>query len=151
MVIVWIVIAVLLIAVEMHHLAFYAMFAAAGAVAAALVAVVAPSFVPVQVVVAGSVAGVGMVFVRPYMSRAFAHRGPGVRIGGVHGGLIAARGITLDEVGSDAAGHVRLLGENWLAVTWDDRPIRPATPVIVMGVTGTTLTVRAADEQLELS
>ena len=61
-------------------------------------------------------AGVGVAVVRPYMSRAFAHRGPGVRIGGVHGGLIAARGVTVDEVGSDTVGHVRILGETWLAV-----------------------------------
>lgn len=151
MAIVWIVIAVVLIAVELHHLAFFALFAAVGAAAAALVALIAPSVVPLQIGVAVAIAGVGIVLVRPYMSRAFARRGPGVRIGGVHGGLIAARGITLDEVSSAPVGHVRILGENWLAVAWDDEPIQPATPVIVMGVTGTTLTVRAAEQQWELS
>jgi membrane protein implicated in regulation of membrane protease activity len=151
MAIVWIVLAVVLIAVEMHHLAFFAMFGAAGAAAAAVVALIAPSLVPLQIIVAIGVAAVGVVAVRPYMSRAFAHRGPGVRIGGVHGGLVAARGVTLDQVGSDAAGHVRILGEKWLAVTWDGQPIPPATPVIVTDVTGTTLTVRAAEQQWELS
>jgi membrane protein implicated in regulation of membrane protease activity len=151
MTIVWIVIAVVLIGVELHHLAFYAMFAAAGALAAAVAAVIAPSVVPLQIGVAAVVAGAGIVVVRPYVSRAFAPRGPGVRIGGVHGGLIAARGITLDEVSSERVGHVRILGESWLAVTWDGQPIQPRTPVIVMDVTGTTLTVRAAEEQWELS
>ena len=61
----------------------------------------------------------------------------------MHGGLISSRGITLDVVGSDlAAGHVRILGENWLAVAASDGPIPPETPVIVIAVTGTTLTVR---------
>jgi len=151
MAIVWTVIAVALIAVELHHLAFYAMFGAAGAAAAAVVAVVAPSLVPVQVIVAIGVAAVGTVFVRPYMSRAFAQRGPGVRIGGVHGGLVAARGVAVDEVGTNPAGHVRLLGETWLAVAWNGERIPPQTPVIVMGVTGTTLTVRAAEQQWELT
>ena len=142
MVIVWIVLAVVLIAVEMHHFAFFAMFGAAGALAAAAIAVVAPSVIALQIVVAVVVAAAGIVLVRPFVSRTFAVRGPGVRIGGVHGGLIAARGIAIDEVGSHPTGHVRILGENWLAVSWDDEPIEPTTPVIVMGVTGTTLTVR---------
>lgn len=104
--IVWIVIAVVLVAVELHHLAFFAIFGAAGAAAAAVVAVVAPSLIPLQIAVAVAVAGIGVVAGRPYMSRAFARRGPGVRIGGVHGGLIAARGVTLDEVGGLSLIHI---------------------------------------------
>ena len=151
MALVWIVSAAVLVVIEVHHLAFFAMFAAAGAVAAAIVALVAPSVVSLQIGVAVAVAGAGIVIVRPYMSRAFAHRGPGVRIGGVHGGLVAARGVTLDDVNRHEIGHVRILGEKWLAIAWDDEPIRPATPVIVMSVTGTTLMVRAAEQQGELS
>lgn len=145
MAIIWVVLAVVLIAVELHHLAFYAMFGAAGAAAAALVAVIAPGLVPAQVGAGVAVATAGVVLVRPYVSQAFAHRGPGVRIGGVHGGLIAARGVTLDEVGTTEAGHVRLLGERWLAVASFGDPIPPETPVIVTAVSGTTLTVRIAE------
>jgi membrane protein implicated in regulation of membrane protease activity len=151
MAIVWIVIGVLLLAIELHHLAFFAMFGAVGAAAAAVVAFVAPSLVPLQIAVAVAVAAVGLVVVRPYMSRAFAHRGPGVSIRGVHGGLIAARGVTLDEVGHDSVGHVRLMGENWLAIAGFGSPIPPDTPVIVTNVVGTTLTVRVAEEHLEHS
>ncbi|MDO8364087.1 MAG: NfeD family protein [Actinomycetota bacterium] len=151
MVIVWVVIAAALVAVEMHHLAFYAMFAAAGALAAALVAVLAPSVVPLQIGVGIGVAAAGILLVRPYVSRAFAPRGPGARIGGVHGGLVASRGITLDDVTSEPVGHVRILGERWLAVAWEGQPIQPQTPVIVMDVTGTTLTVRAAEQPWELT
>jgi len=144
--VVWIVIGVVLLAVELHHLAFFAMFGAAGAGAAAAVAAVAPSAVPVQIGAAVAVAAIGVVGVRPHMSQAFARRGPGVRIAGVHGGLVGARGVTIDDVGSDTTGHVRLLGETWLATTLDDAPIPPATPVIVQTVVGTTLTVRAVEQ-----
>jgi membrane protein implicated in regulation of membrane protease activity len=100
--------------------------------------------------VAVVVAAVGLVVVRPHMSRAFAHRGPGLVIGGVHGGLVGAKGITTDEVGSHAGGHVRLLGENWLAATASfSPPIPPATHVIVTAVVGTTLTVTPAYEEYE--
>jgi membrane protein implicated in regulation of membrane protease activity len=148
---VWIVMCVLLVAVELHHMAFFAMFGAAGAAASAVVAAVAPSAVLVQVGVAVGVATAGVVLVRPQMSHAFAHRGPGTAIGGVHGGLVGARGLTIDEVRLDADGHVRLLGENWLAVTADGSLIPPSTPVIVTRVVGTTLTVRAAEEYWELT
>jgi membrane protein implicated in regulation of membrane protease activity len=151
MAIVWIVLAVALVAVELHHFAFFAMFGAIGAAAGALVALLAPSAVPLQVMVALAVTGIGVVMGRPYMSRAFARRGPGVRIAGVHGGLVSSRGITLDEVTTEPTGHVRILGEKWMAVSCFGDRIAPATPVIVVGVTGTTLSVRAADPELELS
>jgi membrane protein implicated in regulation of membrane protease activity len=142
----WIVLALVLLAVELHHLAFFAMFGAAGAAAAAIVALISPDAVAVQILVAIGVAVAGVIIVRPYVSKAFDHRGPDERIAGVHGGLISARGITLDEVGRDAdIGHVRILGENWLAVAADAEPIPPQTPVIVTDITGTTLTVRPAE------
>ncbi len=71
-------------------------------------------------------------------------------IGGVHGGLVGAKGITTDEVGPLPGGHVRLLGENWLAATATFSPsIPPATHVIVTAVVGTTLTVTPAYEEYE--
>ena len=147
----WILIGVVLLAVELHHLAFFAMFGAAGAFAASVVALLAPWSIPVQVLVAVAVAALGLGLVRPHMSEAFAHRGPGVRIGGVHGGLIGATGVAVDEIGSQPSGHVRLLGEQWLAVTVDGEPIPPSTPVFVIGVVGTTLKVRAIDNAWELT
>jgi membrane protein implicated in regulation of membrane protease activity len=148
---VWIVLCVVLIGVELHHLAFFAMFGAVGSGAAAVVAVAAPSHVVVQACVAVGVATAGVAFVRPKMSEAFARRGPGTAIRGVHGGLIGARGLTVDEVRLDASGHVRLLGETWLAVTATESLIPPSTAVIVTNVVGTTLTVRAAEEYWELT
>ena len=57
--IVWVVVAVVLFLVELRHLAFYALFGAVGSLAAAIVAAVAPSAVPLQLGVAVGVAGVG--------------------------------------------------------------------------------------------
>lgn len=139
---VWIIIAVLLVAVEMHHLAFFAVFAAAGAVAAAVVAAFAPSAYGWQVAVASAVAIIGVVAVRPYVSRAFAHRGEGIVVHGVHGGLVGAQAMTIDEVTAHATGHVYLLGESWLAVTTDGITIAPGTAVQIAAVKGTTLTVK---------
>jgi membrane protein implicated in regulation of membrane protease activity len=139
----WIVLALVLVAVELHSVAFFALFGAIGSAAAAIVALVAPDAIAVQIAVAIIVAIIGIALVRPYVAKAFSTRAPGDRIAGVHSGLISARGVTLDVVGSDiAAGHVRLLGEIWLAITATGEPIPPATPVIVTAINGTTLTVR---------
>jgi membrane protein implicated in regulation of membrane protease activity len=142
-IVVWVLVAALLLAVELHHLAFFACFGAAGALAAAAVAVAAPDAVVLQVGVGVGVAAVGIAAVRPYVSKAFARSHDGAVIHGVHGGLIGARGTTIDEVPFGTYGHIRLLGETWLAVAADEKSIAPATPVIVTAVTGTTLTVKS--------
>ncbi len=139
---VWIIIAVLLLALEMHHLAFFAVFAAAGALAAAGVAGFYPTAYGAQIATAAVVAVLGVVLVRPYVSRAFARHSEGAIVHGVHGGLVGAQAMTLDEINTNTAGHVYLLGETWLAVTNDGSTIAPGTPVDIAAVTGTTLTVK---------
>lgn len=142
MVVVWLVLGVGLMAVELHHLAFYALFAAIGAFAAAVVALVAGDAIGAQVAVALATAAVGLVAVRPYVSRAVLHR-PGSRVAhGVHGGLVNTEAVALDRIGDrDAPGHVRLSGERWLAVSGSGAPIDAGTTVLVTAVEGTTLTV----------
>jgi membrane protein implicated in regulation of membrane protease activity len=55
---------------------------------------------------------------------------------------VGQEAVTLDEVGdSEEIGHVRLVGERWLAVSGSGAPIPPDTPVLVTAVQGTTLTV----------
>ena len=64
MVVVWLVLGVVLLLFELHHLAFYALFGAIGCLAAAGVAAFAPSAIPVQGAVAVGVALAGVVTVR---------------------------------------------------------------------------------------
>jgi membrane protein implicated in regulation of membrane protease activity len=145
-VVLWLVVGVVLLLFEMHHLALYALFGAAGAFAAAVVAAVAPGAVPAQVSVAAGVAVAGVVAVRPYVSRALDARKTGHVIRGVHGGLVGGEAVTLDEVGdAHRGGHVRLTGERWLAVSGAGTVIPPHAPVIVTAVQGTTLVVWPLD------
>ena len=147
MVVVWVVLVVVLVAFELHHLAFFAMFGAVGAAAAAVVAVIAPEAIVAQILVAVAVAAIGVVAVRPYVSATFSRRGDGAVVHGVHGGLVGARGVTVDEVPFLERGHVRLLGETWLAVAADEKAIAASTPVVVVAVSGTTLTVKSVPER----
>ena len=87
----WVVLAVIFVAAELHSIAFFAVFGAAGSVAAAIVALFADEAYALQIAVAIVVAVLGVLLVRPYVSKVFESHGPGDRIGGVHGGLISAR------------------------------------------------------------
>lgn len=149
MTIVWIAIGVVLIAVELHHLAFYALFAALGCFAGAAVASVAPDAVAVQVVTAVLVAAGGIVFARGRVSVAFTQRHAGDQVTGVHGGLVGQEVVTLDLVGGlDGVGHVLLAGERWRAISGSDDPIPARTKVLVTAIRGTTLVVWPTDGSL---
>jgi membrane protein implicated in regulation of membrane protease activity len=144
--VVWIAVGVVLIAVELHHMAFYALFAALGCFAAAVVSAVAPGAVAAQVATGVVVAAAGIVLVRGRVSAAVAHHYDGEHVPGVHGGLIGQEVLTLDRVGGpDEVGHVRLAGERWRAVSGSDIPIPAGTTVLVTAVRGTTLTVWPVD------
>jgi membrane protein implicated in regulation of membrane protease activity len=136
---------VVLILLELHHLAFYALFVAIGAFAAGIVALVAPDAYVLQAIVATAVSIAGVILIRPYVSNVYhRHRGGHVAIG-VHGGLVGQQAVTLDEVGDQhQIGHVRLAGERWLAFT-DGPKIEAGRSVYVSAVRGTTLEVWPVD------
>jgi membrane protein implicated in regulation of membrane protease activity len=146
-VIAWLVLGALLLLFEMHHMAFFAMFGAIGSFAGAVVAALAPEAIPVQAGVALGVSLVGVVAVRPYVSREFDRRRAGFSVKGVHGGIVGHEGLTLDEVGAaHHVGHVQLTGERWLAVSGSGQPLAAGTVVVVTAVQGTTLVVWPVDE-----
>ncbi len=146
MAVAWLVLGIVLVAVELTHFAFFALFAAMGAFAAAGVAWVAPSALPLQVLVAILVSALGIWLVRPLVSTAFHRRHGGHVSPGVHGGLVGQEVTTLDDVGSSGhPGHVRLAGERWLAVSGADQTIAAGTRVLVTAVAGTTLVVWPVD------
>jgi membrane protein implicated in regulation of membrane protease activity len=149
LIIAWIALAVALLALELHHGAFYALFGAIGCVAGALVALVLPGAIPVQILATAAVAGLGILLVRPRVSAAFGQRQEGHRPRGVHGGLVGQEVVTLDVVGGhDQVGHVQLAGERWRAMSGADRSIPAGTTVVVTAVEGTTLVVWPADGYL---
>ena len=152
MVIFWAVLGVLLLLFELRHLAFYALFGGVGALAAAGVAVALPGAVIAQVAVAVFVSVVGVLTVRPMVSRAFHHGSDGSVVArGVHGGIVGQQALTLDVVGrAQAPGHVRFSGERWLALSGSDAPIPAETTVVVTAVSGTTLVVWPVDTSVDL-
>jgi membrane protein implicated in regulation of membrane protease activity len=151
MIVVWVVAGLALLAVELHTVAFYAVFLAVGSFAAAILLVIFPdSPIWAQAVVAAVAALAGMFALRPWMSRAlFQHRG-GLVSRGVHGGLVGQEALTLDTIGDEHhPGHVLLASERWLAVTDSREPLIPDQAVGVAAVRGTTLLVRPLPRSAE--
>jgi len=144
MLLLWVVSGLVLLAVELHTVAFYALFLGIGSLAAAVLVVFVPdSPIWAQALLAAVVAVVGMFALRPFVSRAFLRRRDGVVSFGVHGGLIGQEALTLDAIGDEHhAGHVALASERWLAVTDQPEPVGPDVTVVVAAVRGTTLVVR---------
>jgi inner membrane protein len=146
MVVAWLVLGVVLLAFEMRHLAFYALFGAIGCFAACVTALFVPN-IPAQVAVAAAVATVGIVALRPMVSTRFnAHEDHG-RLGrGVAGTLVGEEVMTLDRVGdAHEPGHVKLAGERWLATSGSGSAIPQGCRVLVTAVSGTTLVVWPVD------
>jgi inner membrane protein len=149
LVIVWIAAAVVLLAVELHHFAFYVLFAGIGCFAGAVVALIAPGAIAAQVLAAVLVAVLGIVLIRPHMSQALLARHGPHHSRGVHGGFVGQEVVTLDLVGGvGRVGHVELAGERWLAISGGDIALPPGTKVLVTGVEGTTLIVWPAGGHL---
>jgi membrane protein implicated in regulation of membrane protease activity len=144
-VVIWVLLAIGFLYFELHHLAFYALFLAIGCATAAVVAVAVPEAYLAQgaTMAVVSVAGVGLL--RPSLRAAYERRHPhSPAARGVHGGIVGQEAITLDVVGDEhAPGHVRLIGERWLAVsdTGSVATIPAGTRVFITAVRGTTLVV----------
>ena len=141
----WFVAALALLVVELHSSTFYAIFLAAGAFAAGVLAFFVPdSQVWIQAALALVVAMGGVVIVRPWLSPRLRRRGEPPLTPGVHGGFVGQTALALDAIGDELhPGHVRLAGETWMAFS-ESLPIADGDPVIVTAVRGTTLAVRPA-------
>jgi membrane protein implicated in regulation of membrane protease activity len=139
----WLVVAVVFIVIEVTNLAFFALFAAAGALAAAIVSGVGGSTL-LQVVAFAVVALGGLVLLRRPLLGAFGHRRAGALKSGV-AALVGQRATVVDRVDkADIAGRVHARGEDWPAITYDDQPCEPGQVVEVIDIEKTRLVVTAS-------
>jgi membrane protein implicated in regulation of membrane protease activity len=140
--VVWLLAGLVLVGMEVHTQAFYALFLALGSFAATLVALF-PTDVWLQAVIGAAVALVGTLAVRPTLSRISArHLGPKLTMPGASDNLVGQAALTLEPVGDENhPGHARLFNERWLAVTASPGGVPAHVQVTVVEVRGTTLVV----------
>ena len=138
----WLIVGLLLVALEVHSQAFFAIFLAVGAFAATIVSAVGLPIWVTAVVFAGVSLG-GTLLIRPSLKRISDRRmGPRLALPGASDSLVGSRALTLDQVGDEHhPGHARLAGEKWLAVSEEPGGVAAQTQVMVVEVRGTTLVV----------
>ncbi len=142
---IWIPAGLVLLAVEIHQQAFYALFVAIAAFAAAIVDLAGFS-IWIQAVTFAAVGLGGVAAIRPLTVRRLHHPDDQLRLPGIFGGFVGQPALALDEIGDEHhPGHAKIAGETYLAVTDGPSPLAAATKVIVAGVRGSTLLVRADD------
>ncbi len=143
----WVALTVAFIVLEVHTQAFYALFVAVGAAAAAIAALVRADLWLQGVLFAALTVG-GWALIRPTLRARFERSAPIPKVRGIQAsadGLVGQPAMTVDTVGDEHhPGHALFAGERWLAVTDATEPLPAQVPVVVVAVRGTTLLVRAA-------
>ncbi|UAL31578.1 NfeD family protein [Nocardioides rotundus] len=131
----WLGVAIVLAGLEMLSLDLILIMLAAGAVAGMVMAIIGLPFA-VQALVAAGTALAMLAFVRPSMARRM-HGGPDLEIG--HGKLVGTQGTVTERITGLEPGRVRLSGEIWSALPYDETLVIEAdTPVEVLEIRGAT-------------
>lgn len=138
----WLLVAVGFGIVEVTNLALFALFAAVGAVAAAVASGAGGGPLAQTVVFAAvSVGGVALVR-RPVVRALGPRRGRALRSGVA--GLVGQHGTVVSRVAGDKVpGAVHVRGEDWPAISYDDRAYEPGELVEVLDIESTRLVVTA--------
>jgi membrane protein implicated in regulation of membrane protease activity len=135
----WLVAAILFGILEVATVAFFAVFIAAGALAAALVAQLGAGIV-VQVLVFGMVSLLGLIALRPFAVRRLRHRGHALVSGA--DAMLGQHVVVVDAIpGTGEPGHVLISGERWPAISGNGATIEPGRTVVVLELRRTTLVV----------
>jgi membrane protein implicated in regulation of membrane protease activity len=138
----WLVVALAFVVAEVVTLAFFAGFFAVAALGGALAAALGGDFLTQGLVVfVISVAGIALA--RPPLMRYLTRRRSGPIVSGAQE-MVGKVGVVEDRITGAAEherGHVRILGESWLAVSADGSAVDAGREVRVIDIQRTTLVV----------
>ena len=137
----WLIVAAVFTLVEVTNLALYALFVAAGALAAAVTSA-AGGDLALQLVAFGVVTIGGVTIARrPLLAAVEGRRHHRPLVSGAHG-LIGQVGTVVEQVhGPHHPGLVRARGEDWPALSYDDEPHEPGEVVLIVDLERTRLVV----------
>lgn len=131
----WLSLAIVLAGLEMLSLDLILIMLAAGA-AVGMVLAIAGLPVAVQILAAGATAVAALAFVRPTMAKRM-HGGPELSLG--HGKLVGTQGTVTEEITPLSPGRVKLAGEIWTALPYDETStIGPGDTIEVLEIRGAT-------------
>jgi membrane protein implicated in regulation of membrane protease activity len=138
----WLVVALAFIVAEVVTLALFAGFFAVAALGGALAAALGGDFLT-QGLVVFVIAVAGIALARPPLMRYLMRRRAGPTLSGAQE-MVGKPGVVEDRIRGAAdneRGHVRILGESWLAVSADGSPVEAGQQVRVIDIRRATLVV----------
>jgi membrane protein implicated in regulation of membrane protease activity len=136
---IWLIIAAVFAVVEVTNFAFYAVFLAVGALAAAVAAIAGGGLVAELLAFGGTTIG-GLILLRKPMMAMLAPHGRGLVSGAQ--GLVGKTGTVVKQVhGPHQPGLVHAHGEDWPAISYDDEPHEPGEVVVILELDRTRLVV----------
>ncbi len=143
-VVVWIVLALLLVAIETFTVAFIGIYLAAGALCAAVVAAL-DGALWLQLVVFAVVSAGTLLLTRPALRSRFVNA---PLIPSNVPALVGRRGVVVVPIpaGTGGRGQVRVGTEDWSARSSDERAIESGATVEVVAVEGVAVIVRVTDD-----
>ena len=127
--VIWLILAGILIVVEMLTLTFYLLWLGIGAVAAAVIDLIWPGSLVLELVVGCIVVLVLTIFTGPISRRFHSSRGFKDAVDE----LVGKQGIVLEEVAPDKPGIVKVGNETWSALSNEPLPRGEAVVVISRG------------------
>ena len=130
----WLGLAIVLGVAEMFSLDLILIMLAVGAVAGMLTGLVGGAFI-LQVLVAAGASVAMLALVRPSIVKHL-HTGPELSLG--HGKLVGTQGIVLTDITGLATGRIKIGGEEWTALPYDE------TLTITAGETVEVFEIRGA-------
>lgn len=123
---IWLIIAGILIVVEMLSLTFYLLWLAIGAVIAAVIDLISPGAILLEVVIGCASALILTVFTKPLTRRFQSSRGFKDAVDE----LVGKQGIVLEDIAAGAHGIVKVGNETWSAVS--EEPLNKGDSVVVV-------------------
>lgn len=131
----WLGLAILLGVAEMFSLDLILGMLAVGAIVGMVAALVGLG-VPLQILFAAGAAVAMLALVRPSMARRL-QGGPELALG--HGKLVGTQGVVLADISGLSTGRVKIGGEEWTALPYDETLTIPAGETVeVLAIKGAT-------------
>lgn len=146
----WIALALVFAIGEVLTVALFAAFLSLGAVAAAAVALTGESGLA-QVLAFALVSILGVVVARPFLIRHLIRRAAYDTVSGASSMIGEVALVVHGAQGLHDRGHVRILGENWPAMSRDGSPLVEGTSVRIVDIEGATLVVELLAEEAQLA
>jgi membrane protein implicated in regulation of membrane protease activity len=137
---VWMILGIIFIIIEIFDPAFFFVSLGIGAIATGLIALVPfmQSNVLLQIVLFSVISFIAFLFMRKLGKKVLAHPGEETNVFALKG----KNGQVTTAILSDARGHVKVGGEEWVAVSEDNQAIDAGEHVSVVGIDGNKLIVK---------